>query len=98
MSWYDEFDENALAKQNPTFTRAVDNDDMMKLAEVLKVDAVRITYTVGGTEPLHPDPEIASRMREIGINNYCGYGCKVYADPKSNVRVLAHNRSYGCPK
>lgn len=56
------------------------------------------TYEVSGTEPLHPDPNVASRMREAEIDNTCGFGCKIYADPRSNVRVLAHNRTYGCPK
>jgi len=78
--------------------RIAKDDGMAKLADILGVEAVRITYTVGGNEPLHPDPEVCARMREIGINNDCGYGCKVYADPRSNVRVLAHNSSYGCTK
>lgn len=58
---------------------------------------VRVTYEVSGDEPLHPDPQVAARMYEIGMSN-CGFGCKVYADPNSRVRVLAHNSSYGCPK
>jgi hypothetical protein len=57
---------------------------------------MNITYTVGGTEPVHPDPDVRARMREVGIDNTCGFGCKVYADPLSNVRVLAHNSAYGC--
>lgn len=96
-----DFVEAELAKENPTFVpsapiRLVRDEGMLKLAEVLKVPAVRITYTVSGDEPIHPDPSVRARMREIGLNNDCGYGCKVYADPLSNVRVLAHNRSYGC--
>jgi hypothetical protein len=98
VNWYNEFDEDQLAKDNPTFVRTAREDDMMKLADVLGVpDVIRITYVVGSTEPLHPDPTVCARMREIGLSN-CEYGCKVYADPRSNVRVLAHNRSYGCPK
>jgi hypothetical protein len=56
------------------------------------------TYEVSYNEPLHPDPEIASRMREVAIDNSCGFGCKIYADPRSSVRVLAHNSAYGCRK
>lgn len=61
------------------------------------MQTVAITYEVGGTESLHPDLNIAARMREIALGD-CEFGCKIYADPLSNVRVLAHNRSYGCPK
>lgn len=57
-----------------------------------------ITYEVGGKERLHPDPTVVARMREVGMTKTCGYGCKIYGDPRSNVRVLAHNSSYGCPK
>lgn len=55
------------------------------------------TYEVSGTEPLHPDPSVAARMREVELSN-CEFGCKIYADPRSSVRVLAHNRNYNCPK
>lgn len=55
------------------------------------------TYEVSTTESLHPDINIASRMREVEIGP-CEFGCKIYADPKSAVRVLAHNSSYGCRK
>lgn len=55
------------------------------------------TYEVSGKEPLHPDQEIASRFREVELSN-CEFGCKIYADPRSSVRVLAHNSAYGCPK
>ena len=57
-----------------------------------------VTYEVGHNEPLHPDPAIASRMMEVGISNSCGFGCKIYKDPLSRVRVLAHNSNYGCRK
>lgn len=53
------------------------------------------TYEVGIDEPAHPDPTIALRLEEVGISN-CPYGCKIYKDPFSGVRVLAHNRIYGC--
>lgn len=54
-----------------------------------------VTYEVGHAEPLHPDPQVASRMHEVAIGA-CPLGCKVYADPRSNLRVLAHNTNYGC--
>jgi hypothetical protein len=56
-----------------------------------------ITYEVGVNEPVHPDLSIALRMREHAMSN-CEFGCKIYADPLSRVRVLAHNRTYGCNK
>lgn len=56
----------------------------------------QLTYEVGISEPLHPDPMVASRFVEIGIDNSCGFGCKIYADPMSSVLVLAHNSAYGC--
>lgn len=77
--------------------RTVNTDGMKKLADVLGVEAIRITWEVSGNEPLHPDPAIASRMHEVALSN-CEYGCKVYGDPRSSVHILAHNRSYGCPK
>lgn len=55
-----------------------------------------VTYEVGAAEPLHPDPTVRARMVEAFITRDCVYGCKVYADPRSNVRVLAHNSAYGC--
>lgn len=55
------------------------------------------TYEVSHTEPLHPDPEVASRMREVAIGP-CPMGCKIYADPLSAVRVLAHNSNYNCQR
>lgn len=56
-----------------------------------------VTYEVGAMEPIHPDLRVASRFRESGLGN-CGFGCKIYSDPMSDVTVLAHNRSYGCEK
>lgn len=56
-----------------------------------------ITYEVSGTEPLHPDPDVVARMREVALHN-CGFGCKIYGDPRSNVRVVGHNAAYGCPQ
>jgi hypothetical protein len=54
-----------------------------------------ITYETGTREPIHPDPAVASRFHEVAMSN-CPYGCKVYADTQSRVRVLAHNSNYGC--
>jgi len=58
---------------------------------------IHITYEVSCNEPVHPDLEIAARFREIAIGD-CEFGCKIYADPQSRVRVLAHNSAYGCRK
>lgn len=54
-----------------------------------------ITYETGTDEPLHPDFTVAARLIEVAISD-CEYGCKIYADPRSNVTVLGHNRLYGC--
>lgn len=56
--------------------------------------APKYTYEVSHTEKLHPDLSVAA-MREVELSD-CPLGCKIYADPRSNVRVLAHNSSYGC--
>lgn len=60
-------------------------------------DETDITYEVGINEPLHPDLSIALRMNEFAMSD-CEYGCKIYKDPRSGVKVLAHNRTYGCDK
>lgn len=57
----------------------------------------KVTYEVSHTEPVHPDPTVRSRFIEVAIGK-CGFGCKIYADPRSNVKVLAHNSAYGCRK
>lgn len=54
-----------------------------------------ITYTTGTKEPIHPDMAVAARFREVALSD-CQFGCKVYADPRSAVRVVAHNSAYGC--
>ena len=54
-----------------------------------------VTYEVGTDQHLHPDSSVCVRMEEVAIGN-CGFGCKIYADPRSNLTVLAHNSSYGC--
>lgn len=55
------------------------------------------TYEVSCTEKLHPDPTVVARMIEVELSK-CEFGCKIYADPRSQVRVLAHNSAYGCRK
>lgn len=55
------------------------------------------TYEVGIDEPAHPDRDIAMRFVEVAISD-CKYGCKIYADPYSEVRVLVHSGVYGCRK
>jgi hypothetical protein len=92
-----EFNRGSTAPAKTEPVRAVPSDNYAELAKTLHVPAIRITYEVSGTEPLHPDPMITARMREIALSD-CEYGCKIYADPRSNVRVLAHNRTYGCKK
>jgi hypothetical protein len=55
-----------------------------------------ITYEVNiGVEPLHPDSTIVWRFVEVAMSD-CPFGCKIYADPMSAVKVLAHNPLYGC--
>lgn len=67
------------------------------LVALLIDDATEITYEVGINEPLHPDINIALRMNEHAMSR-CEFGCKIYKDPRSGVKVLAHNRIYGCTK
>ena len=33
---------------------------------------------------------------EIGIDNKCGYGCKIYLNAKTGTKILWHNSAYGC--
>lgn len=54
-----------------------------------------VTYETSINEPIHPDMSVRSRMVEVALGN-CAHGCKIYADPRSNLRVLAHNAVYGC--
>lgn len=63
-------------------------------------ETVKITYEVSHNEPLHPDLLVAARFVEVALAppTLCDHGCKIYADPWSNVRVLAHNSSYGCTR
>lgn len=57
-----------------------------------------ITYEVNiGVEPIHPDPNVALRFVEVAMSD-CAFGCKIFADPLSSVKVLAHQPIYGCRK
>lgn len=56
---------------------------------------LEVTYEAGIDEPVHPDFSIAMRLEEVALSD-CKCGCKIYADPRSQLRVLAHNRVYGC--
>lgn len=58
---------------------------------------MEITYEVSYNEPIHPDPWVAARFREIQLSS-CEHGCKIYGDPLSSVTVLMHNEVYGCRK
>lgn len=58
---------------------------------------MNITYETSINEPIHPDFSVRCRMTEIALSD-CEFGCKIYADPRSNLRVLAHNAVYGCRK
>ena len=54
-----------------------------------------ITYEVSIGEKPHPDDAVVRRLYEESISD-CNHGCKVYADPRSNVRILIHSAIYGC--
>jgi hypothetical protein len=53
------------------------------------------TYEAGTDEAIHPDTTICWRFIEVAMSD-CEFGCKIYADPRSNVRVLKHYAGYGC--
>jgi hypothetical protein len=63
----------------------------------ITIDRLTFTYEVGTDEQMHPDADVCARMQEVALST-CEFGCKIYADPRSLVRVLAHNSSYGCTK
>ncbi len=54
-----------------------------------------VTYEVSINQKPHPDDSVVSRLYEVALSD-CPYGCKVYADPRSNVRILIHSAVYGC--
>lgn len=58
---------------------------------------LEVTYEVSVGNPIHPDFAVCCRLEEFAISD-CENGCKIYADPLSNVKVLAHNATYGCRK
>lgn len=70
---------------------------MKKLGLPVPKDPPYYTYETGIDEQVHPDPNIATRFVEFGFSD-CENGCKIYADPFSEVRVLAHYAIYGCRK
>lgn len=61
---------------------------------------MNFTFEVSHDQPVHPDPAVASTFYEVDIAMPpdCYHGCKIYGNPKSNERVLAHNSAYGCRK
>lgn len=63
--------------------------------DALVTDIFRVTYETGVDELPHPDLDVCDRLREWSLSK-CPYGCKIYADPKSRVRILAHSSTYGC--
>lgn len=65
------------------------------LTKDFTMDTDIVTYVVSHDELLHPDPTVTARLREVALSN-CPNGCKIYADPLSAVRILAHNSNYGC--
>lgn len=56
---------------------------------------MQITYEVSTNERPHPDDSVVSRLQEVALSD-CASGCKIYADPRSNLRVLVHSAIYGC--
>lgn len=54
-----------------------------------------VTYETSIHEPVHPDPTVRARLVEVALGD-CAHGCKIYADPRSKLRVLAHSAIYGC--
>lgn len=61
------------------------------------MQSLTITDEVSIHEKPHPDDSVVSRLVEVGIGD-CAHGCKIYADPRSKFRVLAHSAVYGCRK
>lgn len=53
------------------------------------------TYEVGTDEAPHPNKAVAQRFVEL-VQSDCPYGCKIYADPYSEIRALVHSAVYGC--
>ncbi len=55
------------------------------------------TYEVGIDEAPHPDRDVVARFVEI-CTSHCKYGCKIYADPYSEIRALVHSSVFGCKR
>jgi hypothetical protein len=55
------------------------------------------TYEVGIDEAPHPDRDVVARFVEIATS-HCKYGCKIYADPYSEIRALVHSSVFGCKR
>lgn len=53
------------------------------------------TYEVGIDEAPHPDRDVVARFVEVCVSE-CKYGCKIYADPYSEIRALVHSSVFGC--
>lgn len=58
---------------------------------------IEITYETTDREPIHPDPSVRWRFQEYAMSD-CPAGCKIYKDPRSDVKVLYHSSVYGCRK
>lgn len=46
-------------------------------------------------ESPYPDFSVVARLSNVAMSD-CPYGCKFYADTRSNYTVLAHSAVYGC--
>lgn len=57
--------------------------------------SLAVTYEVSTNEKPHPDDNVVRRLQEVALSD-CAYGCKIYEDPRSNVRILIHSAVYGC--
>lgn len=57
----------------------------------------KFTYEVSINTQPHPDQNVVHRLVEVALSD-CEYGCKIYADPRSRVRILVHSAVYGCRK
>jgi hypothetical protein len=86
---------------NQAFEHFIETGDLQTIFRPTGGTMTRLTpyftYEVGVDEPPHPDQDIAQRFVEVAMSD-CKYGCKIYADPYSEVRVLVHSRVYGCRK
>lgn len=59
------------------------------------MQSLSVTYEVSINEKPHPDDTVVARLYEAALSD-CPYGCKIYADPRSKVRILIHSAVYGC--